>query len=330
MTLEADALLVTQVDDVPRPIASHRTRPDAIYRLVARSAGATTLAIMAFIGVFLALQARPALGAAGSRFLTAFEWAPGAEVPSFGVAALLYGTIVIACIAMLVAIPLSIATALFISEYAPRRLRRPLTSAIDLFAAVPSVIYGMWGLIYLTPRLYGTTNFLTENLAFIPIFEARERALGGSMFVAGLVVSLMVMPITTSIMREVFAQAPRAEIEGALALGATRWGVVRTVILPFGRGGIIGGSMLGLGRAMGETIAVLLVISFRLDITARIFETGASSIASQIASAFAEADSFEISALMAIGLVLFAITLIINLIASSIVARSRSGRGVEI
>jgi phosphate transport system permease protein len=327
----ADAMVSPRTAmDEPRSLSTRRALPDRIYRGIARSAALTTFLIMGLIGTFLFVKATPALQQAGTDFFTTFEWAPEADPPSFGVAALIFGTLAIAVIALSVAVPVSILTALFAAEYAPRRLRKPLTTMIDLFAAIPSLIYGMWGLKFLNPALYDTVNWFTVHLDFIPLFRAGERQLGNSMFVAGLVVSLMVMPITTSIIREVFTKAPRAEIEGALALGSTRWGVVRNVILPFGRGGIIGGSMLGLGRAMGETIAVVLVINIRLDITPRIFETGASSIASEIAFNFQEAGPFGISALMAAGLMLFITTLVVNMIASMVVARSRSGAGVEI
>ena len=245
-------------------------------------------------------------------------------------------TISIALVALFLAVPISVATALFITEYAPRRLRRFLTATIDLLAAVPSLIYGLWGLFYLQPRLITLSKWLADNLGFIPFFHVNEdfgTSLGvfpSSTFVAGVIVSLMVIPICTSVMREVFGQAPPGEREGAMALGGTRWGVVRDVVLPFGRGGIIGGSMLGLGRALGETIAVTLIISPSFDSKWSILEQGSNSIAALIALKFSESTETGISALMAAGLALFIITLIVNTAASSVVNRSRSGSATEI
>jgi phosphate transport system permease protein len=201
---------------------------------------------------------------------------------------------------------------------------------IDLLAAIPSLIYGIWGLKFLQPQLFSTFNWLADWLDFIPIFQADQRVFAGSLFMCGLVVSLMVLPITTSVVREVFSQAPPFEREGALALGSTRWGMIRTVVLPFGRGGIIGGSMLGLGRALGETIAVALILSPSYKVVTQVLEPGGSTVASTIAIEFPEATPFGVSALMAAGLALFVVTLGVNMIASFVVSRSRSGKGVEI
>ena len=235
----------------------------------------------------------------------------------------------IAIIAMVIAIPVSIAAALFITEYAPRWLKSPLTSLIDLLAAVPSLLYGMWGAEYLRSRMVGTSAWLSDHLGFLPFFKATNAfpIYGPSAFVAGVVVSLMVVPITTSVIREVFAQVPPGEKEGALALGGTRWGMIRAVVLPFGRGGIIGGSMLGLGRALGETIAILFIISQIYYIRSNVIEAGANSIAAHIANAFAEASGTALSALLAAGLVLFVVTLLVNVGAAAVINRSRSGSG---
>ena len=237
----------------------------------------------------------------------------------------------ISAIALLLAVPVAIAVALYINEYAPRRLRRPLTALVDLLAAVPSVIYGLWGLAYLQDHLVGFSGWLTDKLGFIPPFSTTGKSFSGSAFIVGVVVGLMVLPICTSVMREVFSQTPPGEKEAALALGATRWGMIRTVVLPFGRGGIVGGTMLGMGRALGETIAVALLVNPSYLISAHILQSGSNSIAALIANFFANASqSRGIPALMAAGLTLFAVTLIVNFFASIIVARSRSGAGVEI
>jgi phosphate transport system permease protein len=190
----------------------------------------------------------------------------------------------------------------------------------------------MWGAAYLRPRMVGISEWLGRYLGFLPIFKPTTEfpIYGPSAFVAGVVVSLMVVPIVTSVVREVFTQVPPGEKEGALALGGTRWGMVRAVVLPFGRGGIIGGSMLGLGRALGETIAILLIVSPLFQIRANIIEAGAIPVAPLIANSFGESSGIALSALLAAGFVLFVVTLLVNVGASAVIQRSRSGRGVEI
>ncbi|HEX3508861.1 MAG TPA: phosphate ABC transporter permease subunit PstC [Candidatus Dormibacteraeota bacterium] len=316
-----------------RTIVTRRATADLIYRSLASGAGILTLVLLVLIGLFLVFQSAPAFRLAGLNFLTTKAWQPDGTTHQFGIEAIMYWTLVIAVIALVIAVPVSIATALFINEYAPRSTRRTLTALVDLLAAVPSVIYGIWGLVFLEAYLVQVASWLTDNASFIPIFKTDIPIYAGSAFIAGVVVSLMVQPICTSVMREVFAQAPPAEREAALALGATRWGMIRTVVLPFGAGGMIGGSMLGLGRALGETIAVALIISPVTVITfpPQILGTGANSVAALIALQFGEASrTYGIPALMAAGLSLFVVTLLVNFVASLIVARSRSGKGVEI
>ena len=290
-----------------------------------------TLVILALIGFFLALQAEPAFARMGLAFFTTQIWEPDSPTHHFGIASVLYWTVVIAVIALVIAVIVSIPCALFITEYSPRRLRRTLVGLVDLLAAIPSIIYGIWGLAFLEPHVVEVSAWLSKNLGFIPIFQTNFAEFAGSAFIAGLVISIMIMPICTSIMREVFSQTPPGEKEAALALGATRWGMIRSVVLPFGRGGIVAGSMLGLGRALGETIAVSLIISQIFTISPHILESGSNSIAALIALQFGEATRQNgIPALMAAGLSLFAVTLVVNFLASLIVARSRSGKGVEI
>jgi phosphate transport system permease protein len=233
------------------------------------------------------------------------------------------------------ALPLALGAALYISEYAPRRLQRFLTSLTDLMAAVPSVVFGLWGAFLLQWRIISLSRWINDWFYWIPLFRVngikRDDPLASltsytsSSFIAGVVVALMVTPIACSIMREAFSQAPASEREGAYALGATRWGMIRSVVLPFGRGAMIGGTMLGLGRALGETIAVVMIISPVFVIQPRILEKGTSSVSSLIALRYQEATPFALSALMAAGLALFALTLIVNFAAAQIVARSRSG-----
>lgn len=318
--------------DAPREIAAVRTRADTVFRSAMVGAGVVTLLLMGLIGLFLFLEGRRAISITGWwSFLTTFEWRPDVPQPKFGIGAVMYGTVVIAVIALAIAVPVGIATALFVNEYAPTALRRPLTATIDLLASIPSLIYGLWGRSILQPHLMSFSEFLSSWFGWIPIFRVAEgRPVSSSPFIAGVVVSLMVIPICSSVMREVFAQTPPGEKEGALALGATRWGMIRTVVLPFGRGGIIGGSMLGLGRALGETIAVALIISPIFTVTPRILESGGNSIAALIALRFSESQQVGLSALMAAGFVLFMVTLVVNLLASVVVSRSRSGAGVEL
>jgi phosphate transport system permease protein len=305
-----------------------RTRGDRVYRGAARGAAVTVLLIMGLIGVFLVMKAWPALRVARFDFLTETKWLP--EGQQFGIASLILLTFEIAIVALVIAVPVAIGAALFLTEYCPRALRRPLTSLVDLLAAVPSLIYGLWGLFFLQDRLRHVSEWLGHHLAFIPIFRVSSESVVSSTFIAGVVVALMVLPICTAVMREVFSQAPPGEKEGALALGATRWAMVRTVVLPFGRGGIVGGSMLGLGRALGETIAVAIIISPTFAPTIRILDGAGNSIAATIALRFNESSPFGQSALFGAGLALFAITLVVNALASIVVNRSRSGAATEI
>lgn len=315
----------------PRDVQSRRTTLDRAYRGLSMGAGMATLVILFLIGLFLLLRAIPALREAGTSFITTFEWNTRDPAdPDFGIGAIMYWTVVISLIALVIAVPVSLVTGLFITEYAPRRVRRFLTTLVDLFAAIPSIIYGIWGFFFLQPRMLGISQWLDNHLDFIPIFDVDRPQFGSSALIAGVVVSLMVLPICTSVIREVFSQAPPSEKEGALALGGTRWGMIRSVVLPFGRGGIVGGSMLGLGRALGETIAIAIIVNPSFEVTAPINESGANSTASHIALRFGEANDLELSALMAAGLALFILTLFVNTFASIIVNRSRSGKGVEI
>jgi phosphate transport system permease protein len=324
MSLEIVEAPVTAAP-VPRTIHAHRTVADRAFRGLAGVAGWVTLLVLLLIAVFLVNEARPALDAAGWDFLRVWEWTPGNEPPVFGIAAVLYGTVVVAAIAIVLAVPVAVATALFVNEFVPRRVGRFLTMAIDLLAAIPSLIYGMWGLFFLVPRLTDIERWLSDHLSFVPIFENHTGLYGRSMFDAGVVLALMVVPIVTTVSREVMSQAPRVLCEAALALGGTRLGMIRSVILPFSRAGIIGGSMLGLGRALGETIAVALVLSVDFRIFAEITQTGGSTVAALIANNFGEAGQLERHALIAAGLSLFLITLVVNMVARLIVAGAAKG-----
>ncbi|MGH9084405.1 MAG: phosphate ABC transporter permease subunit PstC [Acidimicrobiales bacterium] len=321
----------------PRTITTSREGGDRAFLGVTSGAGVLVLSVMAAVGLFLTFEALQALRTTGLSFLTTAEWQP--DRGEFGIAAVLTGTLAIALVAVIVALPVSMGTALFIAEVAPPRVRSTFVAMVDLMAAVPSVVYGLWGLFLFQGQVVGLSRWLSSWLGWIPIFHvdgadpgdplASASVFTASTFIAGIVVALMVMPIQCSIMREVFSQVPVGEREGAFALGATRWGMIRIVTLPFGRGGVIGGTMLGLGRALGETIAVYLIISPRFDINFHILESGSNSVSSLIALRFGEASGFGLSALMAAGLALFALTLAVNFTAAGFVARSRSGASTE-
>jgi phosphate transport system permease protein len=310
----------------PRTIDPGLTAGDRAFRFISATAATIVLAILGLVALFLCLEAWPALEVSGVEFLTTFEWMPDNTPAHFGIAALVYGTTVIAVIGLIVALPIAVGSALFVNEYAPTRLARPLLALLDLLAAVPSLIYGLWGLYYLQPRLMGTSRWLTDHLGFIPFFHTTRPVFGSSMFIAGIVVGLMILPIIASVTREVLSQAPRSVCEAALALGGSRWGMIRSVILPFGRSGIVGGAMLGLGRALGETIAIALILAFNFQVTTEILSPGGGSVAGIIANNFPEAGELQRHALIAAGLALFVITLIVNIVARIIVNRTSKGK----
>ncbi len=318
--------------DAPQPIAvpNDRSREDKIFRAVARTAGFTAFAILFLIGFFLLLRGLPALRAMGPKYFSTSGYSTIHEPYHFGALAPMYGTVVIAVIAVILGVPIAIGTALFLTEYAPNRTRPALIAMVDLGAAIPSIIFGLWALHELQPQIVGTTSWMTRHLSFIPIFQASTPPFNASFFIAGLVVALMIVPIIASVSREVFSLAPPGEREGAYALGATKSQMIRTVILPFGRGGMIGASMLGLGRALGETIAVLVILGNVPVISPHILEHGGSTVAASIAAYFGSGGVLGTEDLLMLGFVLFTFTLIVNLGASMVVNRSRSGKGVDL
>lgn len=317
----------------PRPIVERPGLGDRLFRRGAGLSGASVLVIMVAVGLFLGVKAWPAFQARGLSFLTTSAWQPDTGI--FGIAAVVGFTISISFVAVAVAVPISVGSALFITELAPPRVRSWLIAMIDLMAAVPSVVYGLWGRELFQGQAVFVARWLDAYLGWIPFFDVtgtdpRDPLSGlspytASTFITGLVVAMMVVPIQCSVMREVFSQVPLGEREGAFALGATRWGMVRIVTLPFGRGGIIGGTMLGLGRALGETMAVVMIISPSFDFTYQMLGAGTNSVSALIALRFNESSDFGLSALMAAGLTLFSVTLVVNFFASTVVARSRSG-----
>jgi phosphate transport system permease protein len=322
--------------DVRRKLSANPGFGDRAFLWGARGSGAVVLAAMLAVGGFLAFKGLQALRVAGFSFFTTAGWNPDDGHGHFGVAAVLTGTVLIGLVAVGFALPMSLSMALYISEYAPRRLKQTLISLVDLMAAVPSVVYGLWGFFFLEQYMTGLARWVATYFGWIPIFHVDVADPGSplapiatytsSTFIAGTVVAFMITPIMCSVMREVFGQAPPGEREGAYALGSTRWGVIRTVVLPYGRGGIIGGTMLGLGRALGETITVYMIISMVFQIQPHLLQSGASSVSALIALHYGDASQGAgVSALMAAGLVLFLMTLAVNFAASAVVARSRSG-----
>ncbi len=293
-----------------------------MFRLASGGAGVLLLAIMAAIAAFLIAKAIPALEQNKANFFTEKTWNPNEAPVRFGIAALAFGTVLSSLLALVMATPVAIGVALFISHYTPRRLSSGLGYVIDLLAAVPSVVYGLWGLAFLVPHIQGFEQWLQGNLGFIPLFGG-DSVSGRSIFTGSIVLAIMILPIIAAISREVFLQAPAAQAEAALALGATRWEMIRMSVLPFGRPGVVSAAMLGLGRALGETIAVAMVFPAAFTISFHILTPTGNSIAANIANGFGESGPTGRGALIASGLVLFVITLVVNTAARLIVYRRK-------
>ena len=324
------------VDELPAPdghaplsgdSASTGRLGDRVFGGLAKGAGIVVVGIVALVGTFLVIQAVPALLNNNVSFLTSREWVPSGPQPRFGILDMFWATLVTSIIAMVVAVPLGIAVALFITQYAPGWLRGPAAATIDLLAAVPSIVYGFWGLTiagqYFTPIQQG----LSRALGWIPFFDDSGVSAKSTLAFAGLVLAIMILPIITAISREVFAQVPTAHKEGALALGATQWEMIRTAVLPFGRPGVISAAMLGLGRALGETLAVVILLS-GLNSTAAwdwsIFN-GGTTFASKIALGASEFDSPQkTGAYIAAGLMLFVLTFAVNAVARIVIERRKA------
>ncbi|MFJ9853632.1 phosphate ABC transporter permease subunit PstC [Streptomyces sp. NPDC101150] len=313
--------------DAPAAISGKAVRPgDRIFLGLSRGSGIALLVIMAAIAAFLTYRSVLAISGDKANFFTTLDWNATGTDPKFGIAVLAFGTVVSSVIAMLIAVPVAVGIALFISHYAPRKLASPLGYVIDLLAAVPSIVYGLWGALFLVPHLSGLYSWLDDYLGWTGIFSYGDGA-ARSLFTVGILLAIMILPIVTSVSREVFLQAPRMHEEAALALGATRWEVIRMSVLPFGRSGVISASMLGLGRALGETMAVATVLSPSFTIGTSLLDPGGGTFAQNIASKFSEADEFGQDALIASGLVLFVITLLVNGAARLIIARRKEYSG---
>lgn len=320
---------MTALTSPPREPTSPRRaavrRGDRVFRGLTLAAGVFTLIVLAAIAIFLIVKALPALRADTKGFLTTREWLPDASPSVFGIAALAFGTLLSSALALVIAVPIAIGVALYTTDYAPRRIATVLGYLTDMLAAVPSVIYGLWGLYFLIPHLVPVQSFLARTFGWIPLFadpDNRTSVASRSIFAAAVVLAVMILPIISAISREVLAQVPTTSREAALALGATRWEMIRTAVLPPSRPGLISAVMLGLGRALGETIAVALVLAASFDVNWRVLTPGGNSIAANIATKFGESGNTGREALIASGLVLFAITLIVNLAARAVIYRS--------
>src|SRR5215813_6474076 len=295
---------------------------ESVFRGLSTGAGMSVLLIIVAIAVFLISKAIPAIHRDSTNFLTTFQWFPEDNPPTFGIGALAFGTVVTAAIALLLAVPVATAIALCLTHYAPKRVASVLGFAIDLLAAVPSIVFGLWGRDYLLKPVTGLSKWLHHYFGWIPIFGS-DGPYGKSILLGSLVLAIMVLPIVTSLTREVFAQTPKMNEEAALALGATKWEMIRTAVLPYGRPGLIAATILGLGRALGETMALALTLGSAFNISADLLGNGGNTIAANIANNFGEADQIGRGALIASGLVLFAITLVVNVTARAIIYRRR-------
>jgi len=311
----------TTAPPTPRP---RRRAGDRVFAGSATGAGILILVVLAGVAIFLVSEAWPAFTAKASEL-------PGGKSLASYVGPLVLGTLTAAVIALLVATPLAVAIALFITHYAPRRLAAALGYVVDLLAAIPSVVYGFWGIAALAPALVPFYAWAAEHLSWIPIFAGPASATGRTMLTVGLVLAVMILPIISAISREVFAQAPALHREAALALGATRWEMIKMAVLPYGKSGVIAGAMLGLGRALGETLAVAIVLSGSAGvITANLISsTNPLTIASNIALQFPESTGLGVNTLIATGLVLFVITLAVNMLARWVVSRRADFSGAN-
>jgi phosphate ABC transporter permease protein PstC len=300
--------------------------PDRVLKYGLTILAALILALIVYFFVRLVDEARPALSQFGVFGFT-FDNNWNVSAGRFGALPLVVGTLITSGLALIMGVPVAVATALYLTELCPRRFRTPLTILIELLAAVPSVVYGLWGIFFLAPKLRGAEQWVADRLSFVPFIGGGTVTIP-NMFVAGLILAIMILPIVSAITREVMASVPLDNKEAALALGATRWEMVRMSILPYCRAGITGGAMLGLGRAIGETIAVTIVIGNAPQLAQHLFGQG-YTLAAVVANEFGEAQGLHRSALFAAGLVLFVLTLVVNGIARSIVLRSSRGSRVS-
>jgi phosphate transport system permease protein len=326
---------VSQTKTIPSPreLSTEPRRSDKVFRGVVTTGGLSSLVILGLIALFLFYRGYEVLRQEGLSFITSPEWTitldESANVveSNFGLSAMLVGTILCSLVAVVIAVPISVFSALFLNFYAPQWMKKILVAIIDMMAAFPSILFGIWGFLVLMPSVEYWGKLINKYLGWIPLFEVNPYFFSRSPFVAGVVLAIMIIPIITSVSREIFAQAPLDRIQAAFALGATRWTMIKAVVIPHGRSGVVGGAMLGLGRAMGETVAVYTVLNIVFQINWYVLLGAGGNVASLIILKFGEASEYEIKALMAAGLVLFFLTLSVNAIANVIVKRTgKSGR----
>ena len=298
--------------------------PDQVLRWGLTGLAAAILVLLAYFFIRLIGESSTTFSTFGLSFVFGNDWDVSRSI--YHGFPLVFGTVLTSVIALIIGVPVAISAALFLTELCPRRARGPLTVLVDLLAAVPSVVYGLWGVFVLQPKLLPAEKWFASTFSFIP-FVGGGTPTGPNYFVAGLILAIMILPIVSAIAREVMATVPAEHKEAALALGATRWEMIRMAVLPYSRPGITGGAMLGMGRALGETIAVVLVIGNAPTIGSHLFNQG-YSLAAVIASEFGEAAATPVhsSALFAAGLVLFVLTLVINMIARRFIARGQHGQ----
>lgn len=310
--------------DLHSAATSHRG--DRVFNRIVTVAAFSSLAVLAGIAVFLGIQAIPAFESNGWGFLFSTGWDINTDPPTAGIWGMLYGSVLLSVVGLVIAVPASILLSIFIVFLAPNRLARTMTNLIDLMAAIPSVILGLWALYILNPPADEWQQLLNQYLGWIPIFQNTSGNFLGTPFIAGFVLAIMMIPIITSVTREVLGRTPPDLINAAESLGCSLWTMLRYVALPFGRGGIVGGVMLGLGRALGETVAVFFVLKIVFETNwYRIIESGGGSVATLIISRFGEVTGpFELQLLLAAGFFLFIMTLVVNVIANLIV--NRTGR----
>ena len=315
----------TTAPAVKAPAVKAKQRPgDRWFSGTAVAAGYMILVMLAAVAIFLIIQSIPGLTATSetASLLSTDFWDY--------VWPLVFGTIWVSFLALVMAVPLSVAVALFISHYSPRRLAQTLGYIVDLLAAVPSVVYGLWGIMVLAPAVQPVYAWLVENMGWFPLFAGPVSSTGRTIFTAAIVLAVMVVPIITAICREIFLQTPVLHEEAALALGATRWEMIRMAVFPFGRSGIVSASMLGLGRALGETMAVAMVLSATGVVTFKLFTPeNPSTIPANIALSFPEAFGTNINVLIATGLILFIVTFAVNAVARWIVSRRKEFSGAN-
>ena len=308
------------------PLAHRRPLGDRVFQILAAAAGVLVLVILALIAISTSQQASSWFSTEGWSVFSV-DWNPATN--SFGAMSFIYGTVITAAIAIILSVPVSVAIALLLTEVVPRRWARPIVYVIDLLAVVPSVVWGLWGILVFAPWLYHIYTSIASGVKGIPVLDPLfgQPVSGASFFTAGIILAFMITPIVTSLSREVIATVPAADREGAYALGATRWEMIRGVVWPHSQGGVVGAVLLGLGRAVGETIAAALVIGSSPVISSRLFSTG-YNMPAVIANQFGEASGVFRSALLGLGVLLFAFTIIINVVARAIVNRSaRRKRG---